>query len=169
MTIYKDLIDIRDVISRFEVLEREADELLTRVSDAKADLSALPEGADSYEIIPGVTNTRVSLEAALKRAEADFEKWRNETGDEFASLQDILERLKNDGGDEQWRGDWYPLTLVSDDYFTEYAKELTIECEYVPRDLPAWIKIDWEETAKDVMVDYTPITLNGQTYYYRAG
>ena len=104
MTIYKDLIDIRDVISRFEVLEREADELLTRVSDAKADLSALPEGADSYEIIPGVKNTRVSLEAALKRAEADFEKWRNETGDEFASLQDILERLKNDGGDEQWRG-----------------------------------------------------------------
>ena len=134
MDLYSDVIDIRDVISRYELLESELSE------------NNFP-----------VTRAVVAEESVEDRR------------DEFTALTDILERLKNDGGDEQWRGDWYPLTLIADDHFTEYFKDLTIECEYVPKDLPAWIKIDWEETAKDGLMDYTPITLDGRTYYYRAG
>ena len=134
MNLYSDVIDIRDVISRYELLESELSE------------NNFP-----------VTRAVVAEESVEDRR------------DEFTALTDILERLKNDGGDEQWRGDWYPLTLIADDHFTEYFKDLTIECEYVPKDLPAWIKIDWEETAKDGLMDYTPITLDGRTYYYRAG
>jgi hypothetical protein len=134
MSIYSNVIDIRDVISRYELLESELSE-------------------NNFPV------TRALV------AEESVEDRRNE----FTALSDILERLKDNGGDEQWRGEWYPLTLVADDYFTEYFKELTIECEYVPKDFPAWIKIDWERTAKDGLMDYTPITLDGRTYYYRAG
>ena len=134
MNIYSNVIDIRDVISRYELLESELSE-------------------NNFPV------TRALV------AEESVEDRRNE----FTALTDILERLKDNGGDEQWRGEWYPLTLVADDYFTEYFKELTIECEYVPKDFPAWIQIDWERTAKDGLMDYTPITLDGRTYYYRAG
>lgn len=134
MDLYSDVIDIRDVISRYELLESELSE------------NNFP-----------VTRAVVADESLDERQ------------NEFKALTNILERLKNDGGDEQWRGDWYPLQLIAEDYFTEYFKELTIECEYVPKDLPAWIKIDWEETAKDGLLDYTILEIDGRTYYYRAG
>ena len=57
-------------------------------------------------------------------------KWNN--CDEFSALPDILEELAGNGGDEQWRGDWYPITLIRDDYFTTYAQELADDIGAVP-------------------------------------
>lgn len=33
---------------------------------------------------------------------------------ELTTLTDILDDMKGYGGDEQWRGDWYPVTLIRD-------------------------------------------------------
>ena len=38
---------------------------------------------------------------------------------ECAKLKAILEDLKGNSGDEQWRGDWYPVTLIRDSYFND--------------------------------------------------
>jgi hypothetical protein len=43
---------------------------------------------------------------------------------ELASLNDFLEECKGNGGDEQWEGDWYPVTCIRDSYFENYAQEL---------------------------------------------
>lgn len=82
-------------------------------------------------------------------------------------LASILDELQGNGGDEQWRGDWYPVTLVRDFYFTDYARELLEDCGDIPRNLPHYIAIDWDATARNIRVDYQPIEINGSTYWYR--
>jgi hypothetical protein len=86
---------------------------------------------------------------------------------ELAKLVAILSDLAGNGGDEQWRGDWYPVTLIRDSHFTDYAQELCEDIGDVPRNLPHYIAIDWEVTARNIRMDYTPTEINGVTYWYR--
>ena len=85
---------------------------------------------------------------------------------ELAALQAILDELKGYGGDEQWRGDWYPVTLIRDSYFIDYARELLEDCGDIPRNLPHYIAIDWKKTAINIRQDYSHISLDA-TYWYR--
>ena len=87
--------------------------------------------------------------------------------EERTQLAAILDDLKGNGGDEQWRGDWYPVTLICDSYFTYYAREMLEDCGTIPRDFPWWVEIDWDATARNVRVDYTPVDIDGVTYWYR--
>ena len=87
--------------------------------------------------------------------------------EEMGVLGTLLEELAGAGGDEQWRGDWYPSTLICDSHFTDYAIELLEDCGDLPRNLPHYIAIDWEATARNIRVDYTAIEIDGQTYWYR--
>jgi hypothetical protein len=112
-----DIIDVRDIIARFEELEDASD--------------GLPDA------------------------------------EERTQLAAILDELKGNGGDEQWRGDWYPCTLIRDSYFTYYAREMLEDCGTIPRDLPSWVEIDWDATAGNVRMDYTPVEIDGATYWYR--
>lgn len=86
---------------------------------------------------------------------------------ELASLTAILDELKGYGGDEQWRGDWYPVTLICDSYFTDYAREMLHDCGDIPRDMPWFVEVDWDATARNIRVDYTPTEIDGVTYWYR--
>ncbi len=114
-----DIIDVRDLIERFEDLE--ADE--ARDADDEA---------------------------------------------EFARLELLLDELAGNGGDEQWRGDWYPLTLIHDSYFATYARELVEDIGDVPDGFPHYIVIDWEATAENIRQDYSSIEgFDGETYWYR--
>ena len=87
--------------------------------------------------------------------------------DEFTILQTTLEELNGYGGDEQWRGDWYPITLIAESYFTNYCVDLLDDIGDLPRDLPSYIAIDWERTADNLKVDYSEIEIGGSTYFYR--
>jgi hypothetical protein len=87
--------------------------------------------------------------------------------DELSTLLAILNDLQGNGGDEQWRGHWYPVTLVRDDYFTDYAREMVEESEMVSADLPSWVEVDWDATARNVRMDYTATEIDGVTYWYR--
>lgn len=86
---------------------------------------------------------------------------------ELASLSAFLEQMKGYGGDEEWRGDWYPVTLVRDSYFTDYAQELVEDCGYISKDFPSWIEVDWQATARNVQIDYTSADFGGVTYWFR--
>ena len=87
--------------------------------------------------------------------------------DEYLTLKAVLEELKGNGGDEEWRDDWYPITLVSESYFIAYTQELLEDCGYIPKDFPSWIAIDWEKTAEAVQTDYTYISIDGWSFWYR--
>lgn len=84
---------------------------------------------------------------------------------ELRLLQTVLDELKGNGGDEQWRGDWYPVTLIRESHFTDYAEELVCDCYDLK--LPSFVHIDWEATAREVLMDYAAITIDGITYFYR--
>jgi hypothetical protein len=123
-----DLIDVRDVIKRYEELESQRD-------DASTLRVWKEESPEEYE--------------------------------EFDALDSLLLDLKGRGGDEQWRGDWYPITLIHESYFVEYCKELCADIGDIPRELPSYIAIDWEKTSDNLKVDYSEVEINGHTYLYR--
>jgi hypothetical protein len=87
--------------------------------------------------------------------------------DEAEQIQKILEELEGYGGDEQWRGSWYPITLIEDSYFTEYAMELLSDVGDLPAEIPHYIVIDEDATARNIQMDYSSIDIGDFTYWYR--
>lgn len=43
---------------------------------------------------------------------------------ELSTLESLLDELRGNGGDEKWRGTWYPIILVRDSYFETFAQQL---------------------------------------------
>lgn len=98
-------------------------------------------------------------------ADPDGGHWSNEDARELRTLTDIMDDLRGYGGDEQWRGDWYPVTLIRESYFTDYIEELVSDCYDLK--LPDFVHVDWEATAWDVKVDYLTVEIDGVTFFYR--
>lgn len=113
-----DVIDVRDIIARYEELEEMEDKL--------------PDAEERYQ------------------------------------LSVILTEIKGMSGDEQWRGDWYPVTLIRDSHFKDYAQELAEDCGMVDSNV-TWPNtcIDWDYAARELRYDYSGIDINGVTYWTR--
>ena len=137
-----DLIDIRTVIARFEDLEQELES--SYESDADEDKPELAQW------IAGLAHEG------------------NDTAEEYQRLLALLEECKGNGGDEQWRGDWYPVTLIRDSYFKEYAQDLADEIGAVDANA-GWPMscIDWDQAARELRMDYTAVEFDGETYWTR--
>lgn len=141
-----DTLDIRDLIERFEELESERENLQAVLQDALDEDQTGP----------------AQIEAHRELAE-----WDEINGEEFMELTVLLTELAGQGGDEQWRGDWYPVILIPEEDFTDYVEELVSDIGDLPREIPAYIVIDWEETAQNVRVDYSEVEFQGDTYLFR--
>ena len=139
-------LDIRDLISRFEELESEREGL-------QAEIDELVES--------GTTG------AELNRAHRAHDEWDEINGEEFMELTVLLTELAGRGGDEQWRGDWYPVTLIAESDFNDYMDEFLEDCGEIPRfqDLPSYIKIvvDYDQ----LRWDYDEVDFRGTTYLFR--
>jgi hypothetical protein len=85
---------------------------------------------------------------------------------ELALLESVLSDLAGNGGDEQWRGAWYPITLIHDDYFVDAMRERVQDCAILPREIPSYLVIDWNKTAENMRMDYASIEIDGNTYWY---
>lgn len=120
---------------------------------------------DVRDIIARIEELEVAIEAYAEKM-GDWQANADNT-EELETLTTIMAELAGNGGDEEWRGDWYPVTLIRDSYFTDYARELLEDCGDIPRNLPDYIKIDWDATAENIRVDYTACEINGVTYWYR--
>ncbi len=122
-----DIIDVRDIIARVEVLEA-----IDGIEDA---IAARDENDDASELV---------------------------------DLRALLADLEGAGGGEQWRGDWYPVTLIRDDYFRTYAQDLAEDIGAIDANA-AWPArcIDWTQAARELRMDYTSVTYAGVTYWTR--
>lgn len=88
--------------------------------------------------------------------------------EELEELKAIMADLQGMGGDEQWRGDWYPLTLIRDSHFRDYAEELADDCGMIPKDAKWPLNcIDWEQAARELRYDYSGVDIDGMTYWTR--
>lgn len=140
-----DILDVRDIIARVEELREERETFSERCDIAEP-------------------NTKFWTEA-----HKDLQVWdEGNEGCELKAITELLSDLCGYGGDEQWEGDWYPVTLIHENYFTQYAQELADDIGAVDRDAK-WpnTHIDWEAAAEDLKQDYSTVEFDGNTYYYR--
>ena len=135
----QDVLDSRDVIERVEELRAEWTE-------------ATGDDSTDYQL-----------------SEDDWSLGLGEDGAaEMTTLLELLDQIRGNGGDHQWEGAWYPVTLVRDSYFVDYARELAEDIGAVPSDAswPAYC-IDWDRAARDLQVDYSAVDFDGVTYWVR--
>jgi hypothetical protein len=96
--------------------------------------------------------------------ELEFEAERTEAeNNELALLQKFIEDASRYSAERARHG----FSLIHDDYFQEYAIELCQECGDLPRNIPSYIEIDWEATAKNIQQDYAAVNFDGETYWVR--
>lgn len=133
----EDQIDSREIIERIEELEAEQADLVERLSNG-----AITEG--------------------------DMQAFDNEQGAELDALRALATEAESSP-------DWaYGEQLIHDSYFMEYTEQLIDDCyPEVSKALAsdAWpmtcLKMDYEQAARDLKVDYFDVTLNGSTYWIR--
>lgn len=88
----------------------------------------------------------------------------SDDGTEYLALQSIQNQCRD------YVNDWEDGTLlVRRSHFTNYIKDLLIDCGYLSSDLPWFISdnINWDGVATDCMCDYTDVDFDGVTYYVR--
>lgn len=132
------------------------------------DLDLTNDIIDVRDIIARIEALENDIADLLEYSTEADPQWR-EYNDELQALLKIMAELETvGGGDEQWRGDWYPITLIADSYFKEYAQELAEDCGMI-NDNASWPNncIDWDKAARELRMDYTPVTINGFTYWTR--
>ena len=143
-----DIIDIRDIIERFEEIEADLLECFNEQQEIEGDDTQTDNPEDSA-----------------------FLSWTEQTthddAEEYQQLKAILTELNGAGGDEQWRGDWYPLILIKDSYFTDYCMDLVQDIGDIPRDIPSYLVIDWDATADNLRYDYSETSIGDNDYLFR--
>lgn len=133
-----DIIDSRDVIERIEELEAERSELGDALHDA----------------------TTVRAKRAAKKA---LDAWN--ASDEARELKALVALASEAEG---YAADWkHGECLIRESYFTEYCEQLLEDIGDLPKDIPNYIVIDWEATARNLKVDYTEVDFDGVTYLIR--
>lgn len=157
-----DYIDIREVIERFEELED-----LTVSDEDRALLTGTYEEGDLT--LEDVEDDDLGRLSQVDMYTPDFKEASiQEEASEYTELKELLGDLSGSGGDEQWRGNWYPITLIQDSAFEDHARELAADVGAIADDVKWPCNcIDWERAADELKVDYTACDINGETYYYR--
>ena len=142
VTKYDDVIDLRDVIARVEELREEREAIAADGADCESE-----------------------YDAAIRE---NLKTWGAENAEELAALEALLAECKGAGGDWYWEGDWYPVMLVRDSYFEDYAQELADDIGAINSDA-AWPNncIDWERAARALKMDYTSVKFDDVTYWTR--
>ena len=87
--------------------------------------------------------------------------------EELDAIRELLNDLAGSGGDEQWNGAWYPITLIRDSYFKDYAMELAEEIGALKEHDWPYASIDWDRAARELQMDYSPVEFLGITFWYR--
>lgn len=114
------------------------------------------------------TSENISVESLTERVE--FLRDNPLSDDEKAELKELealLADLEGNGGDHQWEGNWYPAYLIRESNFVDAMKELCDDIGDIPKELPSYVVIDWEATAKNLRVDYSEQDIDGVTFLYR--
>ena len=113
----------------------------------------------------------------VEELESSIQDYENEDGDlelhdehisqkeELDELRDVLSELAGYGGDEQFEGDWYPVSLIHDNYFETAMDELLEDIGVIPRDLPCYLTITVDYIA--LQQDYSSVNIGNETYWYR--
>ena len=154
--------DIQKEIDNIESLkndyESELESLNDELNDLESELYDIENEEDYNEIdIDNKLEEIADKENEIQECEFDYNRY----SEELAELEDLKEEIENNSDE----GFEYGIQLIHENYIDDYLDELLEACGYLPKDLPHWIKIDWQATYDNMKEDYNEIELNGNTFY----
>jgi hypothetical protein len=96
--------------------------------------------------------------------EADFVEANEDEVEEYIAIRNFCDDISRDCSDFEWG-----TSIIHEDYFEDYCRELVEDIGDLPKNLPTYIEnnIDWSGVADDLKVDYSEAEYNGDTYYFR--
>lgn len=164
-----DILDTRDLEKRRQELVDEQEVLEMTISDAEEAVAAAreyledfeePENCDTAGVVAKLQEDLRDAESNLQEAKVALEDFlASDDGAELRELNDL------EGEISEWR---YGETLIAEEDFTEYCQQLCEDTGDIPQDLPHYIVIDWEATAKNLKMDYSSCEYQGTEYLYRS-
>ncbi|RPJ16051.1 MAG: hypothetical protein EHM33_34270 [Chloroflexi bacterium] len=161
-------LDSRDIIARIEDLQSDLDSYLEAIRDA--DLEDNPAEARSEPIAALFEWLGVSVPAEDEEFDPDaFTLSEHVTAGMGNEAEELL-ALQNLADEAEGCADWqYGETLIHEDYFTDYARELASDCCDM-KNANTWPFncIDWDHAAKELTHDYCEVEFAGETYLIRA-
>jgi antirestriction protein len=121
------------------------------------------------QLTADVTDSR-DIIARIERVESDLDQARID-GDDTTDLEVELKALEEFAEEaSEYAPDWhYGKTIIREDYFTQYARELSDELSLGDGATAQWpfMHIDWEAAADELKMDYSVAGFNGIVYYIR--
>ena len=146
-------LDSRDI-------QGEIDNIESLKNAHKSDLEALnDELNDLQNDIDNKLEAIADKENEIQGCEFEYNRYTEELAE--------LESLKEEIGSNSDEGFEYGIQLIHEDDIDDYLHDMLIEGGYLPKDLPHWIKIDYQATYDNMKEDYNEIELNGNTFYVR--
>ena len=141
-----DTLDSFDIIARIEWLEEDRWHHADRIAAASEYAEESPE----YDAL--MTTGRADWDATSPDAE------------ELAALTALAKECEG-AGVPDWE---YGAILIRYSHFTEYVADMLDDCGELPRDLPHYIVIDWDATARNIQHDYMCVEFDSVFYWVRS-
>lgn len=123
---------------------------------------------DVRDMIARVEVLREERDSYIEDGAGDSEAYgRTDEGAELTATESLLAEMAGKGGDEQWEGVWYPVTLIRDSYFEDAMDDMLEDCGMIPTfdNLPSFVTLTIDYLA--LQQDYTSVEIDGVTYWYR--
>jgi DNA repair exonuclease SbcCD ATPase subunit len=172
-------LDSRDLMKRLDELQDLQSDIETareRVDDAERVLTeaqtALTAAQNAHAAEPN-DETENDLEYAVEavdEAQTELDEAQTELDDAESNFtQDERQELAELEELESEVSEWcWGATLIPESDFTDYCRELLVDRDDLPSDLPSYVVIDWEATADNLRADYSEGEYNGTTYLFRS-
>lgn len=135
-----------------------------------ADTDNRADVLDVRNLIERIEELRKQRDEAEAEALAGHAGWGygHAEREELAELESFVEDLRGNGGDHEWDGSWFPVTLIRDSYFRDFAEEFAEDIGAINSDAAWPVRyIDWEAAAEALQMDYTAFDYAGVTYWGR--
>lgn len=120
---------------------------------------------DSRDVIARIEELTAEFTVDLEDAD-DVKRMSDFDFEEVRELSKLMVLQEEAQG---YAPDWkYGATLIHEDYFVEYAKQLAEDTGAInPNNQWPYNCIDWDSAAEELKVDYTAVDFDGATYYVR--
>ena len=162
-------LDSRDIQKEIDNIEGLKNDYELELDSLNDELNALEselydiENEEDYEDKQIDTDDKLEAiadkENEIQECEFEYDRY----SEEFAELESLKEEIESNSDEGFECG----IQLIHENYIDDYLDELLEDCGYLPKDLPHWIKIDWQATYDNMKEDYNEIELNGNTFYVR--